>query len=75
MKLANITKYKSSLLGIVLIITSIYLMTQGITTDATLNGGLLACGILLLFTGDRFIQKLERLVFGKILFEKREGQE
>lgn len=77
MKLCNVKKYKSSILGVVFIVTGIYCLLKGLTADMYVIGGLLISGTLLLFTGDRFIQKLEKVVFGRILFEKKkdEGEE
>lgn len=51
-----------------------HLLIKGITVDYWIIGGLEIGGTLSLFTGDRFIQRLEQFVFGKILFEKKNDQ-
>lgn len=75
MKVSNIKKYKSSVLGVVFITVGIYLIVSGKTFDYWIIGGLEVGGVLLLFTGDRFIQQLEKVVLGRILFDKKEDKE
>jgi hypothetical protein len=75
MKAKNLKQFKSTLLGLVFIGVGIYLLIKGISTDIYLIGGLEIGGVLLFFTGDKFIEQLEKVVFGKILFEKKNDVE
>jgi hypothetical protein len=69
MKVSNIKKYKSSLLGLSFIIVGVYLLVEAITFDYWIIGSLIVGGLLMLFTGDKFIEQLEKVVFGKVLFK------
>lgn len=68
----NFKAFKSTVLGLLLIAVAIYAWLAGVSSDYWLIGGFGVSGILLLFTGDRFINKLERVVFGKVLFNKKD---
>jgi len=60
----------------VLYATGIYLVINAITFDYYIIGGLFVSGTMLLFAPDVFIEKLEKFVFGKILFKntKEDGE-
>ncbi len=64
MKLSNILKYKSTFLGLAIIVFSSLLIWKGITHDYWINGILYFIGLGLFFTGDAFIQKAQDAVFG-----------
>lgn len=53
-----------------------FLLIKGITFDYYILGGLFVSGIMLLFAPDVFIERLEKIVFGKILFKnaKEDGE-
>lgn len=67
-----IKNYKSSLLGVVLIGTGIYLLVQSITFDYWILGSLIIGGLMLIYSGDKFIEKLEKVIFGKVLLKNKE---
>lgn len=61
--MSNIVKsYKSTLLGLCLIIFSSVLIYQNISHDYFINGVLYFIGLGLFFTGDSFINKIQNLV-------------
>jgi len=63
MKIENIRKIKSTILGLAVIVFSSVLIYKGITHDLYINGGLYFIGLMLLFTGDEWIKRLEEIVF------------
>jgi hypothetical protein len=71
MKISNIKKYKSTVLGLAFIAFGGYLIVEEDITDYWIISSLMVGGTLLLFTGDKFIHQLEKLVFGRILFDKK----
>lgn len=73
MRIHNIKKYKSTVLGLVFMAVGIVLLLKNITTDYWIIGSLEIGGLLLFFTGDRFIENLEKTIFGKVLFENKKG--
>lgn len=67
----RIIKYfKSTILGLAFIAVAVYLMINSIDVNVWILGSLLVSGVMLLFVPDRFIEAIEKLVFGKILFKK-----
>ena len=60
----NLKAIKSTVLGLAMIIFSSVLLYKNITHDLYINGSLYFIGLLLLFTGDSWIVKLEDIVFG-----------
>ena len=74
MKIKNIiSQLKSTLLGLAFIAVGIYILVNQLSSDYYIVGGLLVGGTLLLFTPDRFIEQLEKFVFGKVLFKQEEN--
>lgn len=65
--LKNIGYIKSTILGLCFIGTGIYIAIQKETYNEYLVGGLIVSGILLLFVPDKFINGLEKMIFGKSL--------
>jgi hypothetical protein len=65
MKLQNFKQLKSSLLGIVLITVGLYIVVTQIEYNLYMIAGFLVSGVLLLFVPDRFINSLEKVVFGR----------
>lgn len=65
----NIKAIKSTVLGLALIVFAGYLLFKGITTDYWILGSMSFIGLCLFFTGDAFIEKLEKAVFGKIFLK------
>lgn len=59
----NIKKIKSTVLGLAIIAFSSFLLYKNITHDYYINGGLYFIGLMLFFTGDGWINKLQELVF------------
>jgi hypothetical protein len=55
MALKDYKQVKTTVIGLVLIGTGIYCLVQGVTTDATVIGGFIVAGIMLVFASDRFI--------------------
>ena len=70
----NIKAFKSTILGFVFIGLGIYLITMTTDYNLYLVGSLLTGGTLLFFTGDRFINNLEKLVFNRVFFEQKAGE-
>jgi len=70
-----IKNYKSTILGLVFILVGIYLLVQSITFDYWIIGGLIVGGLMLIYSGDNFIERLEQIVFGKVLFKDKEGEQ
>lgn len=64
MKLSNISKIKSTILGLAIIVFSSVLIYKGITHDYWINGILYFIGLGLFFIGDSFIVKIEDTVLG-----------
>lgn len=73
----NLKAIKSTVLGLAMIIFSSVLLYKNITHDYYINGVLYTIGLLLLFTGDSWIIKLEELVYGyfKNKIEKKNDSE
>jgi hypothetical protein len=67
----NIKHIKSTILGTAFIICALWLLIQGIDVDFHIASGLLIAGTLLLFSPDTFINRLEKLVFGSTIWEKK----
>lgn len=63
--------FKTTILGLLFIAVGVYLLVNSITFDYWIVGGLIVGGVLLLFTGDKFINQLEKYVYGKVLFEDK----
>lgn len=59
----NILQYKSTALGLAIIVFSSILIYKGITHDYWINGILYFIGLGLFFTGDGFINKFQDAVF------------
>ena len=59
----NLKAYKSTILGLAIIIFSSVLIYKGITHDYWINGILYFIGLGLFFTGDSFINKAQDAVF------------
>jgi len=70
-----IKNYKSTILGFAFILVGIYLLVQSITFDYWIIGGLIVGGLMLIYSGDNFIERLEQIVFGKVLFRDKEGEQ
>ena len=70
-----IKNYKSTILGFAFILVGIYLLVQSITFDYWIIGGLIVGGLMLIYSGDNFIERLEQIVFGKVLFKDKEGEQ
>lgn len=70
--LKRVKQFKSSVLGLALIIFAGVCLYNKITEDRWILGGLFSVGLGLLFTGDKFIERLEKVVFGRILFKDKE---
>lgn len=70
----RIKAYKSSILGLAFIIFACVVLYKGISTDPLVLGGLFFTGLGLFFTGDAFIERLEKVVFGRVLFKKDESE-
>lgn len=64
MKFSNISKYKSTVLGLAMIGFSSFLIINNITHDYWINGILYFIGLGLFFTGDSFINKFQDAIFG-----------
>lgn len=60
----NLKAIKSTILGIALIIFSSFLIYKNISHDYYINGALYFMGIMFLFTGDSWVNKLQEFVFG-----------
>lgn len=60
----RIKAYRTTILGLIFITVSIYLMVQGISFDYWVNGGLILGGLFLIFSGDKFVKQLEEIVIG-----------
>lgn len=71
MKFSNIKALKSTVLGLGFIGVGLYLLINSITTDYYIVGGLLIVGLSLFFTGDKIIHRLEKFVFGRVLFPEK----
>jgi hypothetical protein len=67
--MGKIKKYKSTVLGLALLIFAGLLLYKGVTTDYWILGSIGFSGLMLFFTGDAYIEKLEKAVFGKVLFK------
>ncbi|MEJ1242096.1 hypothetical protein WBG78_28370 [Chryseolinea sp. T2] len=63
MKLSNISKYKSTTLGLILLVFAGYIFITKHTTDVWVLGAISFVGLSLFFTGDGFINNLQKLVF------------
>ncbi|SKC53527.1 hypothetical protein SAMN05660236_1352 [Ohtaekwangia koreensis] len=70
-----IKNYKSSILGLAFVLVGIYLLVLSITFDYWIIGSLIIGGLMLLYSGDKFIERLEKILFGKILFKNKEEQQ
>lgn len=68
----RIKAYKSSILGLAMIIFAGVCLYNKITEDRWLLGGLFLCGLGLLGSGDKFIERLEQAILGHIVFKKEE---
>jgi len=75
MKTQNIKAFKSTILGLIFIGLGIYIIMTSTGYNLYLVGSLIAGGTLLFFTGDRFINNLEKLIFNRILFEDKKKEE
>lgn len=69
-----IKNYKSSILGLAFVLVGIYLLVHSITFDYWIIGGLIVGGLMLFYSGDKFIERLEKVIFGKVLFKDKEGE-
>jgi hypothetical protein len=65
MKLRNFKQLKSSILGLVLITVGLYIVITSTDYNLYMISGLLVSGVLLLFVPDKFINSLEKVVFGR----------
>jgi len=76
MKLQNFyKKIKTTLLGLALIALAAYLLIEEITFDYWIIGGLLIGGSLLCFSGQKFIDQLEKKIFGSSTIFKKEDND
>jgi prepilin signal peptidase PulO-like enzyme (type II secretory pathway) len=66
MKIENIKKIKSTILGLALIVFASLLIYNSITFDYYILGSLYFFGIMFLFSGDAWINKLEEIIFSYI---------
>jgi uncharacterized membrane protein len=64
MIMKNITAIKTTVLGLAILIFASFLIYKSITHDYYLIGSLYFIGLMLLFTGDGWLNKLQDLVFG-----------
>lgn len=72
----NIKAYKSTVLGLAIIVFSSILIYKNISQDYWINGILYFIGLGLFFSGDGFINRFQNFVFGMIKnnFSKKEDQ-
>lgn len=63
-KPSNISKIKSTVLGLILMGFGAYLLHENITTDYWILGSVFTSGFFLFFTGDGWINKLQDFIFG-----------
>lgn len=70
----KIKAFKSTILGLIMLGFAAYLLIEEVTQDKTILGALFVVGIGLLFSGDKFIERLELAVFGRIPLKKKDDE-
>ena len=67
--------YKASILGMLLIACGLYVVITKEGYNETLIGAILTSGVMLFFVPNRFINLLEKLIIGRVLFDKEKEAE
>jgi hypothetical protein len=65
---------KSTILGLAFIVFAGFLLVCDVTENLWILGALFIVGLGLLFSGDKFIERLEDVVFGRISKKENDGE-